>query len=291
MASRRSESPDRIACSALRIRFSSTCCSWPTSASTCGSDRREVGGSSTPDMRKEYSRSASTRWQTSTMSCGARAAPWRRAKASRLRTIRAARSDSSAIRRRSLRDFVRRPRARGRRAAPLRPAARSRSRSSAGCSARARRRPRAARSPTASPPGPAAPGSISAARAWRRAGRWWWRARCSSACSRRALAISSVTFFATCTTDGPSEAGPIGKVVTLKICSSGSVTSAREASCVSARCTEHGGWRDPAAAAESDLAAGQPARCPVIGSSRCVGERPVAAQQLAAIVEDRDRDR
>ena len=92
----------RIACSALSIRLSSTCCSWPKSASTFGTTGGKSVVSWTPDMRNAYSRSASTRWQTSTMSCGARAAPWRRANASRLRTMRAARSDSSAMRRRSL---------------------------------------------------------------------------------------------------------------------------------------------------------------------------------------------
>ena len=102
----------RIACSALSSRFSSACWIWLPSATTDGS----VGWNSGDELDAVQPELVGAQRQDAARTgprcpAGARAAAWRRANASRLRTIRAARSDSSAIRRRSLRQLGARPNA------------------------------------------------------------------------------------------------------------------------------------------------------------------------------------
>ncbi len=98
------------------------------------------------------------------------------------------------------------------------------------------------------------------------------------------MPISSVTFFAICTTAAPSATPTTGHVVTLKIRSSGSVTSAR--SHVLAACPDRA--VGIGAAAQADLVARQVAQL----GDRTVQvrrQRRVAAQQSAARIEHRNR--
>ena len=131
---------------------------------------------------------------------------------------RAARSDSSAMRRRSrARSVVGRDRLDRETSTQLvlERAARSRSRWSADCSARAPRRRRVGRSPTASPPGAAAPEWSSDGRRWPGAARWWRRARRSCvAAGVRSRSRASRSWQSGRSRRRPARRAP-GQVVTL----------------------------------------------------------------------------
>ena len=83
--------------------------------------------------------------------------------------------------------------------------------------------------------------------------------------SRRALTISSVTFFATCTTAAPSRVSVIVNVVTLKIRPSAVDTSERLPCWLTARPTAHCGNRPPHSPTSSHV---RP-RMSVIGICNC----------------------